>query len=465
MAFSYRVTFRPEKRKRGIALITSNVPLMLDLSCRGRIWYNTGYRLQDIDDFDVSSQKLKSGKKAKKNNTLHSATVVNNELSGIIGHIQSSFASAIALKANVNSKYLINQLRILSNDVKADQPKTKYFIEEFRECVKDLFNLNIIGEGRKKHYDAVCGMIDRFLRINGFKITPDQFTPQMLKDFRNFLFEEHTLISTHPLIYQDLKKRDIPGVRSQNTVASKLKLISPVFKYWEEKDIIPVSPFNKLAKVEKGAMLKQIYDEAICLSLKELQSIINKEVPEQLERVRDCFLLHCAIGMRVEDFHTLTWNNVNGDNGFYHIHYVPSKTSHNADLKPIDTPLVSFAVDIILKYKDTLPGLLAPIYKGNVSGESGYNHNIKELLKHHGITRGVLVRKNGEIKTVQLCDIASSKLARKTNIDILSKVELHKYISGMHSDGSKSVDRYTNLNIEEKFQVYCRAFQQPIYKI
>lgn len=464
MALSYTATFRPEKRKNDGIVISENVPLMLDLSCRGRIWYNTGIRLQNIDDFNTKTQKLDSGKQAKKNKSLQSAKVINNELTGISGRINTAFNNAVALNIDITAKYLIDQLRILSSDTKVIKGEKDDFITAFNKYI-DWSKKYVIGEGRKKHYDVVLGMLERFFRVYGYNVTPDQFTAQMLIEFQTFLSEEHTLLEKYPVIYKDMTPRNIPGKRTQNTIASKLKILKPVFKYWEQKDIILVNPFNKLANVEKKSMMTQSYDEAVCLSLKELQIIIQKPVPTHLERVRDCFLLQCAVGMRVEDFNSLRWNNVNTEHGFYHIHYVPKKTSRDGDLKPIDTPLVKFASDIILKYKDNLPGFLAPHYEGNVSGKFGYNYYIKELLKHYGINRGVVARIDGELKTVPISTVASSKLARKTNVDILAKVELNKYISGMHSIGSKAVEHYTNLNIEEKFQIYCQAFQQPTYSL
>lgn len=468
MALSYKATFRPERRKYKETgeLIETNVPLLLDLSYQGRIWYNTGIRLNHIEDFDVKAQKLKAGKKAIENKLSISATNINTTLDSIKGYISEAFRDAKALKVEITAKYLIEELQIRSGNKQVDIIKEKTFLEEFDTTYKNWFEKNIIGLGRRNHYRVCSGMLDRFLKINKLtKLTPKNFNSDILQSFQSFLSEEYTYIDKYPDIYKEFSKRELPKERTQNTIASKLTMLRAVFTEWEENDKIEVTPFRKIPKREREAMLKSSYDEPTYLSLNELLTIVNNDCPPSLERVRDCFLLHCAIGNRVGDFNSLTWDNINSDKDFYYVHYVPSKTSHNADLTPIDTPLVKFASDILEKYKGELPNLLVPHYIGNVSGKDGYNKQIKKLLSHYEINRNVIVRENGEIKTIPLSTIASSKLCRKTHVDILTKVALNKYTSGLHKVGSKAVNRYTGLNIEEKFKLYCMAFNQPEYSI
>jgi hypothetical protein len=191
--------------------------------------------------------------------------------------------------------------------------------------------------------------------------------------------------------------------------------------------------------------------------------MINTEVPENLNKVRKTFLLQIATGCRIEEFNALSWANIETALGFYVVHYVSSKTSHQNDLVAIDTPLVAFAAKIIEENKEC--GLLCPSFKGNVSGENGYNKQIKALLRHYKINRSIIVRKKGELVTVPICELASSKLARKTHVDITTKTSLNKYMSGLHSSESDAVDHYTGMNITEKFYAYCQAFKQDPYNL
>ena len=39
-------------------------------------------------------------------------------------------------------------------------------------------------------------------------------------------------------------------------------------------------------------------------------------------------------------------------------------------------------------------------------------------------------------------EVASSKLARKTHVDLMNKVQVNKYAAGLHAKNSSAVDRY-----------------------
>lgn len=374
MALTYSATFRPERRRYQDTgeLIEHNVPLLLDLCYNGRSWYSTGIRLQHINDFDVKTQKLIAGKRALENKESISATRLSSILDSLKGHISEAFNDAKALKIEISAKYLIEQLKIRSGNKRVEIIKEKRFIEDFISAYNRWFELKIIGENRKRHYQSTCNIIERFLKLKNLtNITSKEFTSDILMDLQSFMLNEVDYINDNISLYSDLNKRNTPKKRNQNTVASKLKMLKTFFDELEEKDIVSINPFRKIAKREREAMLKEFYDEPIYLSLDELSKIINNECPDDLERVRDCFLLNCALGSRVGDFHSLTWDNVIFKDNFCYIHYVPAKTSSNSDLMPIDTPLVKFAFDIIMKYKSRPDKLLVPAFINNVSGKDG----------------------------------------------------------------------------------------------
>ena len=57
--------------------------------------------------------------------------------------------------------------------------------------------------------------------------------------------------------------------------------------------------------------------------------------------------------------------------------------------------------------------------------------------------------KQNEYKSIY--EIASSKLARKTHVDLMNKVQIDKYAAGLHAKGSGAVDRYTGLGYKRTF--------------
>ena len=55
-------------------------------------------------------------------------------------------------------------------------------------------------------------------------------------------------------------------------------------------------------------------------------------------------------------------------------------------------------------------------------------------------------------------EVASSKLARKTHIDMLTKVQINYYAAGLHRKGSEAVFRYTNLELKDRYELLRLAF-------
>ena len=209
-------------------------------------------------------------------------------------------------------------------------------------------------------------------------------------------------------------------------------------------------------------MMKEQYDEPICLTKNEFIKIQNTDVTSALQETKDAFLLQCSLGCRIGDFQSLSFDNLSIEEGIPFIHYLPRKTmKENETRTEIKTPLVLFALEIIQKHKFKFPILRY------VSGERGYNDKIKMLLEYCGIDRLVAVfnERISKNEYKPLYEIASSKLARKTHVDLMNKVQIDKYAAGLHAKDSGAVDRYTNMGIKERFILMCAAFGCEEYKV
>ena len=92
---------------------------------------------------------------------------------------------------------------------------------------------------------------------------------------------------------------------------------------------------------------------------------------------------------------------------------------------------------------------------------------IKILLEHCGIERlaPIFNESTGKNEYRPLYKIASSKLARKTHVDMMNKVQIDKYAAGLHSKNSNAVNRYTSLSIKDRFVLMCAAFECAEYKV
>lgn len=348
----------------------------------------------------------------------------------------------------------------------------KYDVKEANSSLYNRFSLyieqsykdGIFGEGRKKHYDVLLREINRFLIINKISnITLTDFNNEKLILFRDFLFNEYILVEKYRGLYVNMDNRNIPtSPRGQNTVATKLKKLQAFFNELESNDEIAVSPFRKLGKQRKTIMMKEQYDEPIFLTKNEFIKIQNTNVPSSLQETKDAFILQCSLGCRVGDFQELSFENISIEENIPYIHYLPRKTIKENDTRiEIKTPLMRFALEIIQKYNFNFPILRY------VSGERGYNDKIKILLEHCGIERlaPIFNESIGKNEYRPLYKIASSKLARKTHVDMMNKVQIDKYAAGLHSKNSNAVNRYTSLSIKDRFVLMCAAFECAEYKV
>lgn len=338
------------------------------------------------------------------------------------------------------------------------------FLQRFRRYTEQSFKDGILGVGSKKHYEVLSRELHRFLVIeNILYINTSEFTSNHIILFKDFLLSEHTYIDRYRGLYVGMNARNIPNKpRSQNTVAVKLKKLQAFFNELENVDEIEISPFRKINKKRKAAILKEMYDDPAYLKKDEYLHILNTDVPETLQETKDVFLLQCSFGCRIGDFSSLSYDNISVENGIPYIHYLPKKTSNTGrERKEVQTPIIKRSLETIEKYNFNFPILKY------ISGERGYNAKIKQLLAFCKIDR--FISEFDEVSGVNeykpIHENSSSKIARKTHIDMLNKVQIDQYAAGLHKEGSKAVNRYTHLSISDRFVLMCAAFEDTPYKV
>ena len=346
--------------------------------------------------------------------------------------------------------------------VRMDNPNV---VSRFRTYADKSLKHGIIGENRYKHIMVVADKLERFLVINGISaLTTVEFTEDHLMDFRDFLFDEYKYIERYPKLYETVKEQNKPKTRlSMNTVVSQMKMFQTFFTELEDTDEISKSPYRKLGKERKKAVMKTKYDDPVFLRKEELFRIINTDVPPTLQGTKDAFLVQCAFGCRVSDFQKMGMHTISvSEDGIPYVHYIPQKTADaQTGNEEVQTPIVRFAFDIIKR-----TDFVFPILK-NLYGNGGYNANIKYLLHVCKIDREVpqyneLTRQNDYYP---LHKVGSSKLCRKTHVDMMNKVQVDMYAAGLHKEGSSAVTRYTRMELKDRFALMNAAFEQESYLV
>lgn len=413
--------------------------------------------LSDLDKFEINGE-LKPR-----------VTVYNEDLYDAIQSekalVRKAYRKLGEKGITINSANLEREIQSILTPEKRTPSKDKTLIARLTRFVEDGYRDGLFGDSRYKHYRGSIGKFSRYLRIHRKSHLPfDVMTADMLMDYRCFVFDEFEYVDEYPNIYEGLKQRDIPTERRKgNTVAGEMRFLQGFYTELEDRDEIDKSPFRKLGAERRKAIMRATYDDPVFLRKEELKKLMAVDVPESLKETKEAFILHCAIGFRIGDYQRMTMDNVSvSPEGIPYIHYLPQKTKKKqSDNHEIETPLMRFALDIIKRTRFQMPILRYP------SGKSGYNKKIKQLLDFAGIDRKVAVydEKAGENKYLPLHEVGSSKLARKTHVDLMNKVQVDIYAAGLHKQGSKAVQRYTKMELKDRFALMCAAFGEEQYKV
>lgn len=429
------------------------------------------FRLRDGRDIDITSKsdikaKLEDLTKFNPDGTLAKGVRIFNrelrqQISDYIGKMRDVYSQMKSKGMQINASSFNRMMEDAGSSVEA-QSCDNTMLTRFKAYYESNHRNGFIGDGRLKHYVVSRNELERFLIINDcHDIEPGDFDTDMVLRFRLFLAEEYKYVKTWSNLYKRLRAKNIPSnPRSSNTIAEKMCILSSFFTELEDLDEIAKSPFRKLGKDKRRSILKEEYDEPFFLTMDEFAKVSSTDVPNKLKETKYAFLLHCTLGCRISDFKAITFDDLSVRDGIPYIHYIPQKTQ-NKSKQEVETPIVLQSLNIIKEYGFDYSIL------NNPWGSRGYNNYIKLLLEHCGIDRQVKKYNTSTNKYEfhPLYELASSKLCRKTYVDMMAKVQINQYASGLHKVGSDAVGHYTSMTLHDRFVLACAAFNQPQFKV
>ena len=339
-------------------------------------------------------------------------------------------------------------------------------MQRYNRYIEEAYRDNIIGKDRYNQYRSKARRLERFLTIKGYsQIMPEQFDTTMLMDYRQFCYDEYQYVSRYPKLFpKGVGYRWATKRAATNSVVHEMKALKAFLNELENTDEIVKSPFRRLSHERFKSIMRTMYDEPFFLRKNELKTVIDTEVPPELQDAKDQFVLNCCLGCRIGDFKNLNMDKVAvSPEGIPYIHYIPSKTKHVMEnVMEIKTPLIRAAYNIIMRTR----------FSFNETGNDRYtvtlyNHQLPKLLAFCGIDRKVSKYNEvkGENEYFPLYELATSRLARKTHVDMMNKVQVNIYAAGLHADGSDAVHRYTYLEIEDRFALMNVAFGQKPFRV
>ena len=182
--------------------------------------------------------------------------------------------------------------------------------------------------------------------------------------------------------------------------------------------------------------------EIICLYKDELFQLYNHNFEnKRLERVRDFYCFGCFTGLRFSDLIDLKREHIKGDE----IQKVIVKTREFSRI-----PLNKFALEILKKYQEIMPGPLPKI------SQQKFNQYIKECCEIAGLDSPVVVTKYSGGKVIQETfpkhQLITSHTARKT-------FTTNSLIFGMNEAVVKKI---TGHKKEENFRRYVNLAEDYI---
>jgi integrase len=342
----------------------------------------------------------------------------------------------------------------------ANTETTEPLYPRFVRYLEDAHRDGVIGDARYAVAIGKARKLQRFLTIAGLSsITADDFTSDLVLEFRQFVIDEYQYVPLYPELYPRHPGHRPPTKRCCNsTVVHDLKLLQAFFTELENTGEIHHSPFRKISVKKRRAIMHVMYDDPVFLRADEFRQVMQTKVPPELQWAKDLFVLNCAIGCRIGDLLRLTIDKVAvSDDGIPYIHYIPSKTvGRQTTNKEVVTPLIEPAVEIIRRTQ-------LKLIKGKPHyGRQRYNKTLRKLLQYCGINRRVSLFSPDACDNIckPLYEVATSKLARKTHIDMLNKVQINYYAAGLHRTGSDAVFRYTSLELADRNVLMKAAFER-----
>lgn len=302
------------------------------------------------------------------------------------------------------------------------------------------------SQSRQQKYTNQRATLVRFQNFKrltqpNFNLTIEGFGIMLLREYEDFLRNEHIYIHSFPTILKGAPINANLRPKSQNAITCRFKYIRSIYNWAIKTGRIQINPMNGFTTAQ------EVYGTPFYLTIderKQLEELDFKDDP-RLGLHRDLFVFHCCVGCRVSDLFSFTRDNIVGTQ----LHYIARKTKEGRPIT-IQVPLNSTAQRILEKYKDVEGGRLFP-----ESAYVSYNSDIKKMLKAVGIDRHVVVidQKTRESVSRPIYEVASTHMARRTFIgNVYKKFKDQNMVSALtgHKPGSTAFVRYRDIDDEMK---------------
>lgn len=305
------------------------------------------------------------------------------------------------------------------------------------------------SESRQMCYEVQRKSLVRFQNFKritqpNFNLTIEGFGIMVLREYEDFLRNEHIYIHTFPQILKGAPLRNNLVKKSQNAISNRFKYIRSIYNWAIKTGRLQINPMQGFT------VAQEIYGTPFYLTIEERKQLEEYDFSHdpRLGLHRDLFVFHCCVGCRVSDLFSFTRENIVGKQ----LHYIARKTKEGRPIT-IQVPLNSTAQRILEKYKNVRGEHLFP-----ESAYISYNKDIKKMLKEAGIDRHVVVidQKTRQSVSRPIYEVASTHMARRTFIgNVYKKFKDQNMVSALtgHKPGSPAFARYREIDDDMKWEM------------
>ncbi len=332
------------------------------------------------------------------------STEINNRLSKFLEEIENTYLSILNENIFITNDIIIDRFR---NDT---NPKVELdllnFFESHISAQKQLAKSTI------SDYRQTLKSLTLFQKSTKYNVSFDSINLTFYDKFKCFVL-------------------DFQGY-SINTFGKRIKVIKTFMK-----DALDRKIHNNLDFQHKDFKTTEEVKKKMYLNISDIKKLLNTEIlDENLDEVRDVFLLICLLGIRVSDFHQLNKSNITKQDEGYTFNFQCQKTKNFQNI-----PIHIKGMDIVKKYNYSLPEL----------DENKINKKIKKVAE--------ICELNDEFTntdgTFKKCEIISTKTGR---ISFATNAYLNTEMP------KRSIMVVTGHKKESSFDRYVQAQRPPKHK-
>lgn len=371
----------------------------------------------------------------EKQDLIQKLTIINERVANLKSEISAKYKETMESKR----KFKKDWLKQVVGDFDRKGEKLMGFFDVFSNYIE---NHQPMSDHRRSQFWCLWRCLKRFSLYEGEDLSLDEITPETLKNFREWLRDEHLLFrdesdTKYQGIFKEVSEKRPVVQRGHNTIVSTLRMLRAFILDCVKDKNIPTTnnPF------EEFSIGSEEYTTPYFLDWSEVQSLFAFDLSDnpQLAIQRDIFVFQCCVGCRVEDLMSLRPEDViDGE-----LCYIPQKTRKERQ-QLVTVPLRAEALTIVERYKGGKK--LLPF-----SSPQRYNIDIKSILSLAKINRKVSILNtiSGETEQVPICTVASSHMARRTFVGNLYRVvqdpNIISEMSG-HCKNSRAFSRYMDID-------------------